>query len=73
MTSLPVVSGHSCVKALEKAGFVRVRQKGSHILLCREEPSAQVVAPDHRERDRGTLRGILRCAGVGVEEFAGLL
>ena len=73
MTGLPVVSGRECVKALEKAGFEVVRQRGSHMVLIRDDPYAQVVVPDHKELDRGTLRGILRHAGIQVERFIGLL
>ncbi len=43
------------------------------MVLRRDEPYAQVVVPDHRELDRGTLRAILRGANVPVEEFIGLL
>ena len=39
----------------------------------RDNPFAQVVVPDHRELDRGTLRAILRQAGIGVEDFLKLL
>lgn len=50
------------------------RQQGSHIILRRDNPFAQVVVPDHKEFDRrGTLRAILRQAGIGVEEFVKLL
>jgi predicted RNA binding protein YcfA (HicA-like mRNA interferase family) len=73
MTKLPVISGRDCVKALERAGFLLKRQEGSHIILRRDSPFAQVVVPDHRELDRGTLRGIIRQAGLSVEEFARLL
>ena len=73
MTKLPVISGRDCVKALERAGFLLKRQEGSHIILRRDSPFAQVVVPDHRELDRGTLRGIIRQAGLSVDEFARLL
>jgi predicted RNA binding protein YcfA (HicA-like mRNA interferase family) len=73
MTKLPVISGRDCVKALERTGFYFKRQEGSHIILRRESPFAQVVVPDHRELDRGTLRSIIRQAGLTVEEFARLL
>ena len=73
MTPLPRVSGRQCCEALAKAGFVQVRQHGSHIVLRRLDPFAQVVVPDHRELDRGTLRAILRHADVSVEEFVRLL
>ena len=52
MTKLPVVSGKECVKALRRAGFQIKRQEGSHIILRRDSPFAQVVVPDHRELDR---------------------
>ncbi|MCW5933747.1 MAG: type II toxin-antitoxin system HicA family toxin [Fimbriimonadia bacterium] len=73
MTRLPVLSGRECVKALQKAGFSFVRQRGSHMILVREEPSSQLTIPDHTELDRGTLRGIIRQAGLSVEEFRELL
>ena len=73
MSKLPVISGRDCVKALEKAGFHFQRQKGSHISMVREEPFAQVVVPDHKELDRGTLRAIIRQAGLNVEDFISLL
>lgn len=60
MNKLPVVSGRECVKALAKAGFYVRRQEGSHIILRRDAPFAQTTVPDHKELDRGTLRGILR-------------
>jgi predicted RNA binding protein YcfA (HicA-like mRNA interferase family) len=70
---LPKISGRKCVKALEAVGFHVKRQKGSHIVLRRDEPFAQVVVPDHKELDRGTLRGIIRHAGLSVDEFLKLL
>jgi predicted RNA binding protein YcfA (HicA-like mRNA interferase family) len=69
MSKLPVISGHECVKALEKAGFYLKRRESSHIVLRRDDPFAQLVVPDHRELDRGTLRTIIRQAGLSVEEF----
>ncbi len=73
MTKLPSVSGRDCAQALGKAGFYLKRQQGSHMILRRDVPFAQVVVPDHRELDRGTLRAILRQAGLGVEEFLKLI
>ena len=61
------------MKALQRAGFSLKRQEGSHIILRRDTPFAQVVVPDHKELDRGTLRAILRHAGLTVEEFTDLL
>ena len=56
MNKLPSgLSGKEVVKALQKAGFYSKRQKGSHIVLRRESPFAQVVVPDHKSVDTGTL------------------
>jgi predicted RNA binding protein YcfA (HicA-like mRNA interferase family) len=73
MTSLPQVSGRQCLAALRKKGFQFKRQNGSHMILRRDEPFAQVVVPDHKAIDRGTLRSILRQAGITTEEFITLL
>jgi predicted RNA binding protein YcfA (HicA-like mRNA interferase family) len=73
MSKLPRISGRECAAALTKAGFFVRRQEGSHIILRRHDPFAQVVVPDHRELDRGTLRATIRQAGLGVDEFIGLL
>ena len=73
MSKLPSISGRACIKALERAGFVVRRQEGSHVILRRSQPFAQLVVPDHKELDRGTLRSIIRQADMTVEEFLGLL
>ena len=73
MTGLPRISGQECIKALVSIGFSVRRQRGSHIVIRRDAPFAQLVVPDHRELDRGTLRAIIRQAGIGVEEFNELL
>ena len=73
MSKLPVISGHECVKALEKAGFYLKRRESSHIVLRRDDPFAQLVVPDHSELDRGTLRAIIRQAGFSLEESERLL
>lgn len=72
MTRLPRVSGWECIRVLEKAGFYTVRQR-KHVVLRRDDPFAETVVPLHRELDRGTLRAIIRQAGLSVEEFVELL
>ncbi len=72
MNTLPRISGQECIKALAKVGFVIVRQRGSHITIRRTDPFTQLVVPDHKELDRGTLRAIIRQAGLSVEEFINL-
>ena len=56
-----------------KVGFREKRQHGSHIILRRDDPFAQLVIPDHKELDRGTLRAIIRQAGLSIDEFNALL
>ena len=73
MNGLPKISGRECVKALEKAGFYLKRQRGSHMILRRDQPFGQVVVPDHKELDRGTLRAIIQQAGLSVAELNDLL
>ncbi|MFV2057928.1 MAG: type II toxin-antitoxin system HicA family toxin [Thiohalomonadales bacterium] len=73
MSKLPRISGRTCVNALTKAGFYQKRQHGSHIILRRDDPFAQTVVPDHKELDRGTLRAIIRQAGLSNDEFSALL
>ncbi len=70
---LPRISGRDCIKVLEKSGFYTVRQKGSHIVIRKTEPFYQLVVPDHKELDSGTLRAIIRQSGMSVEEFTKLL
>jgi predicted RNA binding protein YcfA (HicA-like mRNA interferase family) len=73
MSGLPRISGRTCVKALEKKGYVFVRQTGSHIIIRRKEPFSQITVPDHKELDRGTLRSIIRQTDMNVDDFDALL
>lgn len=73
MSGLPRISGRDCARALGKVGFSLKRQQGSHMILRRDNPFVQVVVPDHKELDRGTLRAIIRRADLGVAEFVKLL
>jgi len=68
---LPHVSGAEAVRALERLGFVVLRQRGSHVILRRG--SAGCVVPNHREIKIGTLGGVLKQAGVTAEEFLAAL
>jgi predicted RNA binding protein YcfA (HicA-like mRNA interferase family) len=71
MPSLPHVSGAEIVRTLERLGFVVARQRGSHIVLRRG--TAGCVVPNHREVKVGTLAGVLKQAGLTVEEFINAL
>lgn len=71
MPRLRRVSGRETIRALEKLGFAQVRQRGSHVVLRKETSEGAVgcVVPLHRELAIGTLRGILKQAGVTPDEF----
>ena len=73
MSKLPRISGRDCIAALANVGFYKKRQQGSHIVLRRDNPFAQLVVPDHKELDRGTLRAIIRQANLSVDEFKELM
>jgi predicted RNA binding protein YcfA (HicA-like mRNA interferase family) len=69
---MPVISADEFVWAKERLGYTLDRMRGSHmILICPSRPRSSV--PRHRELDRGTVRGLLRDAGVSVEELTALL
>jgi predicted RNA binding protein YcfA (HicA-like mRNA interferase family) len=68
---LPVVSGRETLRALEKAGFTEISQRGSHVKLRRGNRT--VIVPLHRELAPGTLRSVLRQADLTIEQFTALL
>jgi predicted RNA binding protein YcfA (HicA-like mRNA interferase family) len=67
-----VVSGADAIRALGRSGFQEISQRGSHVKL-RNADGRSAIVPLHRELAPGTLRSILRQAGLSVEEFAELL
>ena len=77
MTKLPRISGRECVKALQRAGFDerpgKRRQSGDHVFMQHNDPYFATTVPLHKELKPGTLRAIIRQAGLTVEEFVDLL
>ena len=75
MSRLPDVSGPELVKALQKAGFIVLRQKGSHLSLEKLDAAGQwrTIVPMHREIARGTLHDILKQTGLTRDELRKLL
>lgn len=70
MSKLPRgMSGKEIIKTLQKNGFYVKRQKGSQIVLRRDNPFAQVVVPDHKSIDTETLASLLDGAGLSTNEF----
>ena len=73
MPALPVISGREARRAFEKLGWEFARQRGSHMILVKAGHPATLSVPDHREVARGTLRSLIRAAGLTVEEFSSVL
>jgi predicted RNA binding protein YcfA (HicA-like mRNA interferase family) len=73
MSRLANISGKEAAKAFEKAGWKVIGQVGSHLVMVKEGVRANLSIPQHRELSVGTLRALIRCAGMTVEEFLDLL
>ena len=71
MPKLQKVSGEVAIHTLEKLGFKRVRQRGSHVILKKQTSEGEIgcVVPLHKELAVGTLRGILKQTRLNVDEF----
>jgi len=74
VSKLPLISGIEAVRALAKIGYVIDHQTGSHMILRqREIPHRRLTVPKHKEIAKGTLRAIIKQAGLTVDEFLELL
>ncbi|HEY4496047.1 MAG TPA: type II toxin-antitoxin system HicA family toxin [Candidatus Paceibacterota bacterium] len=72
MPKIPILSGDIIVKVLEKIGYFRTRQRGSHIRL-KHETRRSVTVPVYKTIGKGLLRKILRDGELTVEEFVSLM
>ena len=72
---LPVISGEKAIKAFLNAGFVKVRQRGSHVRLEKIEGNdiIKLTVPLHNPMKRGTLSRLIKDAGLTIDEFVKLL
>ena len=73
MPPLPGISGKDAVKAFQRAGWQMVRQRGSHQIMVKEGHHSTLSIPDHKQLAKGTLRSLIRSAGLTVNEFLDLL
>jgi predicted RNA binding protein YcfA (HicA-like mRNA interferase family) len=73
VTRLPLCSGSEAVAAFQRAGWLRDRQRGSHVTLTKAGVPVVLTVPLHAEIGPGLLRTLIRKAGLTVEEFVGLL
>jgi len=72
-SALPVMNGREVVRAFEKLGWRFVRQKGSHMILVKTGEIVTLSIPDHSEVAKGTLRKLIRTAGITVDEFLSVM
>ena len=74
MSRLPVLTPRELVAALKRAGFVEHRQRGSHLFLRHSATDLPMMVPIHaRDLKRGTLKGILKQAGLTEAELLAYL
>jgi len=69
MGKLKVISGSKLVKLFQKFGWVEIRRKGSHIIMIKPGEIVTLSIPEHNEVAKGTLRSLLRSAGISIEEY----
>jgi predicted RNA binding protein YcfA (HicA-like mRNA interferase family) len=69
MASLPVLSGRHIVQVFVALVWHVARQRGSHIILVKPNHMATLSVPDHEEVAKGTLRSLIRAAGLTAEAF----
>jgi predicted RNA binding protein YcfA (HicA-like mRNA interferase family) len=73
MPALPALSGRKAVRAFERLGWDVARQRGSHIIMVKDDQNVTLSIPDHKEIAKGTLRSLIRSAGITVDEFVSCL
>jgi len=73
MPVTPLVNAREVIKAFGFFGWQVSRQNGSHIVLVKEGHSATLSVPNHKPVARGTLRSLIRDAGLTIDEFIAAL
>ena len=73
MARLANISGREAVRAFQKAGWQVIGQVGSHLVMTKPGERVNLSIPQHKELSVGTLRALIRHAGMTVEEFLTLL
>lgn len=73
MGRLGNIPGKEAVKAFQKAGWQTVGQVGSHLMMSKPGVRVNLSVPQHKELSVGTLRALIRNAGLTVEDFLKLL
>lgn len=73
MGRLSNVSGEQAAKAFGKAGWHTIGQVGSHLVMVKPGVRVNLSIPQHKELSIGTLRALIRHAGLTIDEFLGLV
>lgn len=73
MGRLNNISGKDAVRAFQRAGWQKIGQVGSHVIMVRADTKVNLSIPQHKELSVGTLRALIRHAGLSVEEFLDLV
>jgi predicted RNA binding protein YcfA (HicA-like mRNA interferase family) len=72
MGRLGNISGKDAVRAFERAGWKKIGQVGSHLVMVKQGMRANLSIPQHKELAPGTLRALIRNAGLSVDDFIAL-
>ena len=66
---LPVLSGRDVVRVLQQFEWAMVRQSDSHMIMVKDGKDVTLSVPDHRKVAKGTMRSLIRSAGLTVDDF----
>jgi len=69
MVRTPVLSGQDVVRVFESFGWSVARKRGSHVIMVKQGEMATLSIPNHKEVAKGTLRNLVRCANLTMDQF----
>ncbi len=72
-TRLPVVTGDQLLRAVIRAGWTKIRTKGSHVRLAKDDRFTTIAVHPARTIPPGTLKSILEDVGITADELRDLL
>ena len=69
MPQLPTLSGAQTVRIFQRLGWTVARQRGGHVIMTKPGELVTLSVPNHSTVAKGTLRTLIRSAGLTVDEF----
>lgn len=69
MAAVPLLSGQEVIRVFSSFGWSVSRQRGSHVIMTKENEVATLSIPNHKEVARGTLHALIRSANLTTDEF----